>query len=100
MNQPESPQVKALKERYKASFPEKIELLNEQLLSLSTQASEKSGFVEVRESLHKLAGSSGMYGYDDISLSCRNAMSIIDEADTVGLSSGLKEVIRLLEQYI
>ena len=94
MNQFESPQVKALKDRYRASFVEKIATLNEQRNALAIDGD--SQLTEAHESLHKLAGSSGMYGYEDVSLLCRKTMTKTDKADVV---EGLDALIELLEQH-
>lgn len=95
MNRSESPQVKALKERYKQSFVDKIELLNSQLLSLNQGA---DNLLVIHENLHKLAGSSGMYGYSDISDLCRQTMESVTAQKPCDVADGLSCIIRRLEQ--
>ena len=96
MNKPESPQVQAIKERYRLSFSEKIDFLKTLLLSLNNGV---DNFVEIHESLHKLAGSSGMYGYDDISALCRQSMENSTAQDPVEVAENLRDIIMLLEHY-
>lgn len=95
MNRSESPQVKALKERYKQSFMDKIELLNSQLVNLNQGV---DNLVEIHENLHKLAGSSGMYGYSDVSDLCRQTMGSCAGQNPGDVADGLSALIRLLEQ--
>jgi len=96
----DSPQIKAIKERYKASFPEKLVILQ----TLREAVENEADFEYVHEELHKLAGSSGMYGYDDIAGLCRLAMQYTgkDSANRQPskLLSTLGEVINLLEKQI
>ena len=96
MSQSESQQIKNIKDRYKASFGEKIELLNQQrdILVADNAASEK--LIEI---IHKLAGSSGMYGYDDISDLCRLIMAKADNSDAAEIESSMDQLIALFEQY-
>jgi len=96
---PDSPQIAAIKLRYQQSFPEKIELITEHL---GAQLAGEDGDISVqdtREMLHKLAGSSGMYEYNDISSVCRSAMDRIDQEDFTALVNRLEHLKELLEQY-
>lgn len=99
MSQSESPQVKALKERYRASFSEKIEALKQQCDAVADGQISSQQRLQVNEVLHKLAGSSGMYGYDDISASCREIMAEIDVATPASLVSKISVLILLIERY-
>lgn len=92
-----SPQIQAIRERYKISLPEKAELIAEQVEAL-TQA-DANAFEESHNALHKLAGSSGMYGYDDIAVLCRNAMLSAQKKDAQLLIQQLSELIALLETH-
>jgi hypothetical protein len=96
MNRPESPQIAAIKERYKMSFDEKIALLKTHHSGLSEGA---YSMPEIHANLHKLAGSSGMYGYGDINNLCRAAMASATAKKTSDLASDIDAIIRLLEQY-
>lgn len=90
----DSPQIQAIKERYKASFPEKIEILE----GLKASAEQNQKLEIAKEELHKLAGSSGMYGYDDLSYLCRVGMRNVDQGDSNALLSTIDKIIDLLEQ--
>lgn len=88
----DSPQVAALKERYKASFPEKVEIIKSTLDTVSS-----NGDLElVKEELHKLAGSSGMYGYQDLAAFCRGGMDKAERQDRGALLEDLNKIIDLL----
>ena len=73
----DSPQIVAIRARYKASFSEKKQLIDEYVERLSDEPTDKLVLSELHGELHKLAGSSGMYGYDDISRLCREIMQEI-----------------------
>ena len=92
-----SPQIQAIRERYKRSFTEKIELITEHINALP-QA--EAGVMEsAHEMLHKLAGSSGMYGYDDIAALCRVAMLNAQQSKADVLIQNLSELKSALEAY-
>jgi HPt (histidine-containing phosphotransfer) domain-containing protein len=97
MSQVESPQIKALKERYRASFPEKVELLRQQREVVVDGQISPQQRLQVNEVLHKLAGSSGMYGYDEISAKCREIMAGIDDAVAASLEAQITDLMQLLE---
>ncbi len=95
----DSPQIAAIKLRYQKSFPEKLELVAEHLNALLGDESTNISIADTREMLHKLAGSSGMYGYTDISTVCRSAMERADQDDSTSLVNRLEHLKELLEQY-
>jgi HPt (histidine-containing phosphotransfer) domain-containing protein len=99
MSQAESPQIKALKERYRASFPEKVELLRQQREVITHDQINSQQRLQVNELLHKLAGSSGMYGYLEINASCREIMVEIDVLDVATLVVMITELMMLLERH-
>ncbi len=88
----DSPQVAAIKERYKASFPEKVEVIRTALNSVF----DNDDLEPVKEELHKLAGSLGMYGYQELAAHCRSAMEHIDQRNRGELINDLNAVIELL----
>ncbi|GAA6137196.1 hypothetical protein NBRC116583_09430 [Arenicella sp. 4NH20-0111] len=90
----DSPQIQEIKARYKASFPEKANMLSGFMRVVSTGGE----LTILREELHKLAGSSGMYSYDDISSLCRKAMQSIDNDQLENLHNELSQLINLVEQ--
>lgn len=92
-----SPQIQALRERYKGSLPEKIQLITDHLNALTQ--SMPNAIDESHGALHKLAGSSGMYEYDDIASLCRAAMDSAENKDTDVLKSQLVSLIALLEKH-
>lgn len=93
-----SPQIQAIRERYKNSFPEKLTLVSglvEALTELSPAAMD-----DAHGALHKLAGSSGMYGYDDIATLCREAMVNVQRQERDELLVKLVELSALLKAYV
>lgn len=94
----DSPQIAEIKLRYQQSFSEKTEIISEHLDALLGDDTQIS-LGDTREMLHKLAGSSGMYGYADISAVCRSAMERADQGDSSALANRLEHLKELLEQY-
>ena len=97
MKTQESPQVAAIRARYQSSLKDKAEMLATHSAAV---VSSKDNNLDValealRDDLHKLAGSSGMYGYEDISKVCRHAMSAIDEEKLEDLDQYLHEAQQL-----
>jgi len=95
----ESPQIQALRLRYKASLADKIELIQQQIDTISTSSGDASSIEEAHQVLHKLAGSSGMYGYDDINVLCRNVMSQLAGLEIDDSVKALNQIVELLEQH-
>jgi len=95
----DSPQIAAIKLRYQQSFPEKAVVVAEHLEALLGDENTEIKVKDTRELLHKLAGSSGMYGYADISALCRSAMERADQGDNTALVNRLEHLRELLEQY-
>ncbi len=99
----DSPQVLALKERYKSSLEEKVQVLSDHLIAIESEEATLDELSELRSFLHKLAGSSGMYGYDDISAASREAMLVADQVDSMtnlgDLSVMTSEVVKLLQSH-
>ncbi|WP_395374458.1 Hpt domain-containing protein [Marinicella sp. W31] len=82
----------ALKNNYKASFTEKIQLLEDALKQNGTQ--------ELFKHVHRLTGSSGSYGFMDI-YACAQALEdkIINSQNiTDELITGTEELINLLQK--
>lgn len=100
MGQSVSPQIAAIRARYQASLPEKIAALEEQIEVLSKAPVQPDCIKYTHEVLHKLAGSSGMYGYDDVSLASRNAMASAADENVETLLTQLDELKQLIEQHI
>ena len=94
----DSLQIQAIRARYKTSLPEKAELVAQFTSELSQDDSgNASETLELfRSELHKLAGSSGMYGYHNICDVCRHAMSAIDNNDLEELKSTAARLSELL----
>lgn len=95
----DSPQIAAIKLRYQQSFAEKAEVIAEHLAAHLTGEDSAITLQDTRDMLHKLAGSSGMYSYNDISSVCRSAMDRIDQDDLTALANRLEHLKELLEQY-
>ena len=99
----DSPQILALKERYKSSLDDKVQMLSDYLIAIDSDEATLTELSELRGFLHKLAGSSGMYGYDDISAASREAMLLADQVDSMANIDDLRamtsEVVKLLQSY-
>jgi len=96
----DSPQIVALRARYKASFNEKKDIIDGFIKQLQKQQSDESVLSSLHGELHKLAGSSGMYGYDDISVKCRNIMQEILNDCFHEVLSDLTQLSELLSEYM
>lgn len=85
--------LEQLKRKYQKTFPQK--LVNLKL------AREKEGFDELHSLLHKLAGSSGSYGFMALSLLCSDVVACLDEPDDLicpkKVEQNLKEIFSILE---
>ena len=82
-----------IKKKYVATFLQKHSDLN--------AAWEKKDFSQLHELLHKLAGSSGSYGFSDISQLCQQSMKLVGTetiTDEQLLEQYLKELFSLLQQ--
>lgn len=95
----ESPQIQALKQRYRESLAEKIELIEQQINLIVAAEADAGSLEEAHQVLHKLAGSSGMYGYDDINLLCRKVMSGLGGSSVDDSVNALNQIAELLEQH-
>jgi len=101
MKTQESPQVAAIRARYQSSLKDKAEMLAAHTAALVASKDNNLDLTleALRDDLHKLAGSSGMYGYEDISKVCRHAMRAIDEEKLEDLDQHLHEAQQLLKQH-
>ena len=99
MTDTESPQIQALKQRYKERLTDKIELIQLQISSIIEAGGDADSIEQAHQTLHKLAGSSGMYGYDDVNLLCRKVMSQLGAVSVDDAVSGLNQVVELLQQH-
>ncbi|MFO1495943.1 MAG: Hpt domain-containing protein [Lysobacterales bacterium] len=66
----------ALRLRYLQSFPGKIDALQAVSATLTAEGAEARR--QLRDLTHKLAGSAGMYGFDDLGLQARAVVHAID----------------------
>ena len=96
----DSPQVQAIRARYKASLPDKAALFSSYLQRLLAQSPlTHSDYDDLHGELHKLAGSSGMYGYSDISELARGTMSLIADRQYDRLTEQLGQLRDLLLEH-
>jgi len=99
----ESDKIQALRLIYASKLSEKAA----QLKIFIDQLSDSLGSVEHRklidheiaEYLHRLVGSAGMYGYDDIAERAKKTMYLSEKPGNDGLASALIELHDLLRQY-
>ena len=81
-----------IKNKYMASFSSKS-------IDLKTAHHQKD-LPQLRMLLHKLAGSSGGYGFDELSSYCQNALELMEvkkEADISYLNDVIKQITGLLD---
>ena len=97
----DSLQIKELKRRYKLSLNEKANtVLDCKNLIMSASEGQLPAHLEYcRAELHKLAGSSGMYGYKEIFDLSRGAMRLIKEGDIASLDISLSQLQKTLIRY-
>jgi len=96
----ESQRVAAIRARYKDSLVEKADQVAAHLNVLAENQDEWSEWFDpIHQDLHKLAGSSGMYGYSDISDLAQAAMRDLDARDVNALMQTLHELQDLLRRY-
>jgi len=62
--------MKQEKDKYRLTIPEKIKTLESLIEAIVTKPSEQNVKL-LRESLHKIAGSSGIYGFNEVSQMCK-----------------------------
>lgn len=95
----ESTQIQQLRERYISSMPEKATMITNHIhVLLDQDTPSQETYDIIREDAHKLAGSLGMYGYNDIASVARKIMSIIDQSDAENLQLELLNLRNLLRQ--
>ena len=95
-----SDRINELRLRYQRSLAEKAESISKLLVQVREQALEKDDLqVAVHEYLHKLAGSSGMYGYQDIADLCRKTLEELETNELAGLAERLVQIRNLLQQH-
>jgi len=82
----ESPQIKALKERYKKSLREKSEIASNWSNVFKQGNTSENSVAELSGWLHQLAGSAGMYEFDQIAQLCRDAMILLRETNVSALT--------------
>jgi len=96
----DSPQVAAIRARYKASFVEKKQMIDSYLSQFDNESERGEALPAFHAELHKLAGSSGMYGYDDVSVLCRDVMQHINNSRIDDVLSDTKKLSELFGGYI
>ncbi len=81
----------ALRKKYLSSFPAKLEGVED--------AWEKHDMKLLHDLVHKLAGSSGGYGFDEISRQCKNILSQLHESKnttTNDIERAINQLMQLL----
>ena len=103
----DSPQVQAIRARFRNSFDEKKQIVDTFLSNLETLQKQTDDVLFSAEleschaELHKLAGSFGMYGYTEISEVCRatmKAISIQNIDETLMLLSKVSVLLNSLDE--
>jgi len=96
----ESRQIQELKYRYKLSLDDKANMIDDYFRNVVESKSLDSHMLEeLNGFLHKLAGSSGMYGYEDIASLSRESMNSIQECRKEDVEKNLVNLRNLLKDY-
>ncbi|MFT4629365.1 MAG: HPt (histidine-containing phosphotransfer) domain-containing protein [Arenicella sp.] len=99
-----SDKIQKLRDAYKSSLLDKSTVITELLLMISADASDSDtgisdeNLIEIHQYLHKLAGSSGMYGYPEIAQLSRAAIKSSERKAIQLLVEQLSELRDLLRQ--
>lgn len=101
-----SSEINEIKGRYKASLVDKKKLIDDYVFQLETLEAQSAVSVKVdgvlnniHDDMHKLAGSSGMYGYMDIASTSRLVMKNVVGKDKLETLKNLKQLSDLLGTY-
>ena len=70
MNENLDDSFKEIKDQYEKTIPDKIKSIEEAFIKLKKDT-KKENVEELRMIVHKIAGSAGMYGYDEVSVDCK-----------------------------
>ncbi len=88
----------ALRDRYLESFPAKAASLSTALQALE-MTFDAQQIRALRDLAHKLAGSAGMYGFDDLGLLAREIVRAIDTGAPVSIIGGFtRELVGHLQR--
>jgi HPt (histidine-containing phosphotransfer) domain-containing protein len=99
-----SDKIQKLRDAYKSSLLDKSTVITELLLMISADAPDSDtgisdeNLIEIHQYLHKLAGSSGMYGYPEIAQLSRAAIKSSERKAIQLLVEQLSELRDLLRQ--
>ena len=80
----ESQQIQALRAQYQASLLEKSKTASAWAQTLELNAQLDDVGVELEAWLHKIAGSAGMYGYQNIAQKARELMARLASKNSLG----------------
>ena len=94
-----SASIAEIKQRYRNSMPDKASELTRLIATLSGVDMSAANLQETHAYLHRLAGSSGMYGYDELSQCCQSTIVFIQHQRQAETIAGLQSLLELLEQY-
>ncbi|BAY11562.1 response regulator [Calothrix sp. NIES-2098] len=92
--------VAKMREEFEKSFPEKLELFEQAIAQLSTLNPDKSILQQAKAEAHRLAGSSGCYGFLEASKIAREIEQLLDKFTSPYQSVALQlaELVKLLKQ--
>ncbi len=82
---------------YQASIPDRLELLRSLINEIKKKPSEKT-INELRLQVHKLAGSAGLYGYDEVSTVCKEFDDVLGQHITLFQQSA--DTANWVDKYI
>ena len=75
---PTTEKLEGLKQKYLATIPEKIDLITH-LVTSAQETPDSPHLNELKDTLHKISGSAGSYGFKNISALCKELDSQISE---------------------
>ena len=93
----------AITEEYRNTIPQKLELLDQLVSSLETNKTLEA-LKSLRQHIHKLAGSAGTYGFDEVSTLSKQwdlrLLHLIDRFPVEGIEGSLWTDLTLMSQNI
>jgi HPt (histidine-containing phosphotransfer) domain-containing protein len=93
----------AITEEYRKTIPQKLELLDQLVKCLENEKTIEA-LKGLRQHIHKLAGSAGTYGFDEVSALCKQwdlrLLQLIDRFPVEGIEGSLWADLALLSKNI
>lgn len=93
-----STSIEAIKDRYRHSLPDKANELRALIKKLKRDPVAEQALVNAEAFLHRLAGSSGMYGYDAICECSQSSLGMLQQGQLAAAALAMQELTELLDR--